>query len=414
MHTVGLVGDTVRNDSMEGVADRLAHFPALDPEPPPRSLRLKLAVSAGLMAAAGLVAGVTVALAGGSTTAGSRGPAAPTVSPPGRVVFVSTAGVLGISDPDGTHVVPSPQLTTGSALQAVVSPDGRYAALSGGAVVAVNSGNLVIRHRLDLARAMFVAGFADGDRDAVVLDDGRFGGYPHATSAATVLLDPLAGGPPTSLGVADAAVGDPQRRGAFVTVAAPGPPPETSSSVLPLPADSRVELRDAGAKPVVLATAASLAGALSFDPKQPVSFALYPDGAGDKLAILVVPIEGRHPLGIAVVDRAGRLLGTQAAELGSPSWSPDGTSLAVPTAGATGAEVDVWNVQTGSFDTWQYVDSAQSPGRCVWSADGSWLLCPTFPDRTTGRGHWDLVLPASGAAASVESPGLPLVWIGPP
>src|SRR5262249_46586183 len=140
----------------------------------------------------------------------------------------------------------------------------------------------------------------------------------------------------------DSAAADPQAPGAFVAYAKPSrvTPP---GGVQP---DVRLELRDAGARPRVLATSARITHALGIKSRYGVTLIPFANPQGTMVAVAVQPIGG-GPGGVVVVSRRGKLLGHQSVVLGrSPAlaWSRSGTTLAHVGAGTYGAELTEWQV----------------------------------------------------------------------
>jgi hypothetical protein len=395
-----------------GAPGLAGHFPALDPEPPPRSWRYRAAVAAGWVTAAALIAAVVVVASSAGSSRRAATTLAPSLAASGRIVVQSPAtGGIGLSDPDGAHFEQLPALGAFPAYATpAVSPDNRYL-LSGGSVIAVGDGRLSIQPTaLSLTRNQSTSlpdPFADHDQAAVVLSDARFG---ETTATTGVSVVALATGRSVSLGLGDRAAGDPQELGAFVTVA--GPPLTSVAAEGSLEPDIRVELRDAGRPPVVLATAAALNRLLGQDPNTPVALAAFPDPSGDKVAVTLQRVPANVTAGLVVMDRAGTVIGTVRAASGpfsEPAWSPDGSTLAFATVGSHGAGVVVWALNKGAV-TRPVPDPGDRPGLCVWSFDGVAVLCGMGNPQSAAI-RWDIAAASGGQVVSVPGPGDVLAWI---
>jgi hypothetical protein len=94
--------------------------------------------------------------------------------------------------------------------------------------------------------------FADHDRAVAMLKDY---GDPTESASNPIFVASIASGDTVPLGTGDSVAGDPQAPGVFVAVAAPLGRTATSLAGSP---NSAVLLRDAGHRPVMLATAAQL------------------------------------------------------------------------------------------------------------------------------------------------------------
>jgi hypothetical protein len=377
----------------------------LDPEPPPRPWWWRVLVSAGLLAAAAAVA-AAVAFWPFSPGPARPGPAAgpsrlPAAADRGRIVTTDPAGYLALADPDGTH------LTTLHALgnvgqEASASPDDRYFSLGNGQVAVVRTGATLASY----AAKVPVTGnntpaspdaFADDDRDMVILL-----GYDESTQNPVTVVS-LATGSSRSLGFAAEVAGDPQAPGVFVSVAAP---PRASATVTEAFPDSRVELRDAGRPPVVLATAGTLDRDLGYPADLSVALIPYPSPSGTEVAVVVLPAAGRPAAGIVILNRSGRLLGTAAGSAGlPPAWSPSGAALAYD---AVGSALTVW--RPGGRTVTQPIPPTGSGYSCIWSPDGMSILCASLAP--TGGGQWEIASAAGrGKPVAVRGPGLPLAWL---
>ncbi len=394
-----------------------ARFPALDPEPPPRSLRWRLGAAAATLGAMASLAALAWLLA--SLGGGAPAKAAIVGGPSGRVLFMSSAGVFGLVSPDGggaqqltalgSHAISGGTNSTPSLDgKQVVAGDGTVLSVSGQTVTAAPSHeNLAARPQTQLA---YLNPFTDGDQDLVILTGGE-AGYP-ISDAAVGLVRWQSGAQVASLGTADQSAGvagDPQLPGVFVTVALPA----SSAGE----GDTRVELRDVGRPPVVLATAASVDRALGQPANLYFVLSPYPDPAGDKIAITVNSgLAGPQPAaGVIVVNRTGRLLATLTTS-GRPQsgygvqWSPDGNTLLYVTQGSTGQEVAEWTPGSGAPFARPLPDVGDTAGDCVWSSNGAEVLCAAANLQTRAL-SW-VTGPARGGPFAVHSaPGMPIEYL---
>ncbi|MGH9114416.1 MAG: hypothetical protein ACRDWW_01165, partial [Acidimicrobiales bacterium] len=163
-------------------------------------------------------------------------------------------------------------------------------------------------------------------------------------------------------------------------------------------------------------TAPQLAADVGEAASTPVHIQLFPDPAGDKLAVVVDPLTSRDmPAGIAVLDRNGILLAALRPTLGPigytrPAWSPDGRSLAFPTYGPSGGGIAVWTPGDGRPQDRAVPDRAISYGTCLWAPDASAVLCPTDNGYEKGS-RWVIGLADGGPLYAVRAPGRPLAWL---
>ncbi len=371
-----------------------------------------------IVAAAALIAGGTLLGLGlaapGAGPASSGALALPASATGGRLVAQDPQGTLLLTDPDGGRVVPLSSL--GAFGGEVVAPalDRRYVATLQGQVLAVNNvDGLDQTDSRPLTKVAPLGGpdtFADGDRALVLVKSGE---QPLRTGTVSVLT--LADQRTRLLGVADEAAGDPAGLGVFLSVPAPDYQLQAGDGGFVGLADSAVELRDVGRPPVVLATAGQLNADLGQVPSQPVHLGVFPNPAGDAVAVVLdPPTGGEANVGVVVLDRRGKVLGvvrpaSGPTEYSWPSWSPDGRSLAYPSHGARGTTLVVWSAG-GHLLARTAPDNGAGFGYCVWAADGSAFLCPTFE---SAQARWDAGRTRGGPLSSVSAPGTPIVWLAP-
>jgi len=376
-------------------------FPALDPEPPPRPWWQRLAVPAAVLVVAGAV---VAAVQFWPFSRGAPSRAEATDLGGGRVVAVTPAGGVVLSDPGGGHVTQVRGLGNAGDMVAV-SPDDRYLSLFNGQVVIVRHGPALAAYpaKVPLSSETTTAwpdAFADHGRALIMLQD--YGTVTGSSSPASVVS--LATGHPVPLGTGEHVAGDPQAPGAFVSVPAPSRPSATSAQLSP---DSRIELRGARRPPAVLATAATLNRALGRPPGAAASLASFPSPSGSEVAVTVRPAAG-GAAGVVVMSRAGRVLATIRAPLGAqsvPVWSPSGKSLAYLGTGAGGgAQLNIWSAGGPAVPSkLPYVAGVYSA--CVWSPGGTAVLCS---DAEGSR--WAVTRARDGHTVAVRGTGLPVAW----
>jgi hypothetical protein len=383
--------------------ERRRRFPALDPEPPPRPWWRRLLPPAAVAAVAGAV---SVAVLLWPSSPGSSGSPAAAKLAGGKILAVTPSGGLALSDADGRGVMRLHGLgNVGDRI--AISPMNRYLALFNGQVVIVRPGPALAPYpaKVPLSSETTIAWpapFADHGRALVMLKD--YGSLVGSDSPISVVS--MTTGQQSPLGVGEHVAGDPQTRGAFVSVPEPAKASATSTQASP---DSRIELRDAARPTVLLATAGGMNRALGEPAGTPVALAAYAAPSGTKVAVTVQPVAGGTPGGIVIVDRQGRALdrsrvitGVQ----GIPVWSPSGRSLAYLTAGAGGVtEVKVWTPGKGTVTS--RLPAASGPySWCIWSPDARAVLCAAG-----GGGQWAFARARDGSVAAVRGPGLPVAWL---
>lgn len=363
------------------------------------------------MLAASLAVGLSLGLTGSGSPHGPYA-AVPLGAPPSaRVVVVTPQGELATARIDGTDVVAMGSLGRFGNGIPTPSPDGDYLAAPDGTIFSISGGTIVrvaTQVHPNQQQVLSTRGpFADHDRAVVLLTEGRFGS-PTADAGLDVI--PLSSGQPVALGTADEAAGDPQQVGAFVSV--PGQEVGAPGGQV-APPDSAVQLRDAGSPAVTLITAGQAAGAVGLDPSVPVVLHPTPDPQGDMVAVGVAPASGSLSEGIVVVDRTGAVEGEIQVGIGPIpgaliSWSPRGSTIAY-VAESNGPEIATWTLGGGSSVR------ALPPGdpgaaKCIWSRDGSALLCPAaIPPSAKAR--WYVASAPSGPIVAVAAPGRPIAWL---
>lgn len=387
-------------------------FPALDSEPAPPSIARRAAVSAASLLAAGALAAVGLLIAS-VIPGGNHRISVANGLVNDQVALLTPTRQLALATPGQTKAV-----VLGTLGYQLYFPDptsdGRFLVTGDGTVIALSHTGMAVVHTavsLDLSTQQPAAGdaLADHDQAMVVLSQLATGAYTSSPHAGVTVLS---SGRATDLGVADIAAGDPTALGVFASVPVPGLPP-ASTSVSSHQADTRVELRDVGARPVVLATSAALSQAVGLAAGDPVSLAPMPDSAGDRIAISVAPVTGLGGEGIVVVDRRGHVLGAVPASEGAPSgygisWAPTDDSLAFPVMTAGGAGIATWTIGGALTVRPGPVDSAL-PGQCLWSPDGSTILCVVL--EAGNQPVWELAKADGGPITVLPAAGSLLSWL---
>jgi len=276
----------------------------------------RLAVPAAVLVAVGAV---VTALALWPSTQRAHRPTALAGLDSGWIAAVTPSGGLVLSEAGSGRVMRSRGLGDVGDMVAV-SPGNRYLALFNGQVIMVRPGPALAPYpaKVPLSSETTVAWpgpFADHARALVMLKD--YGTLTSSDSPVSVVS--MATGRQVPLGSGDHVAGDPQAPGAFVAVPAPAAASAASAQGSP---DSRVELRDAGRAPVVLATAGSLNRALGQPADTAVSLAAYPDPSGTKVAVTIRPASGGTAAEVVVLTRGRRVLSSVRALLATKDWSP--------------------------------------------------------------------------------------------
>ncbi|MBV8463646.1 MAG: PD40 domain-containing protein [Acidimicrobiales bacterium] len=328
----------------------------------------------------------------------------------GRIIAVSNDGALGASDPDGTHLTALSRWRAfgpGENPSVIASPDSHYLATAAGTVMAVDPREVaVVDHPLSgpLGSNSAIVDFTDGDRGVVVMTSD---GGPAA--AAQVWVVDLAHHHVTGLGSANEVAGDPSALGAFVTpvtalMPTEGPSPEPNT---------QVELRDTGRPRIVLATAAELNDDVGQPPGELLNLTVFPDRQGDKVAVLLNPINGgRTNSAMVVLGRSGNLLDVVDAAVGpieytTPSWSPDDRSIAYTSMTEKGPAVIALQARAGSRPRIAGAVPSEA-GPCIWSPDGHWIACSS---QQGSMFRWLIVRASNMATYLMTGPGQALAWL---
>jgi hypothetical protein len=398
--------------SFDRVSAERRRFPALDPEPPPPPWWRRLVIPAAVLVLAAAVV-AALQLQPWSATRKPAAAAGNSAGLGGRIVFITAAGGLALSDPDGRHVMPV-MANVGQTVAA--APDNRSLSLPNGQLIVVKHGPTLALgpSSVPLSSETTTAWpdpFADHGRALVMLADF---GVPSQSSSNPISVVSLATGRAVPLGAGDQVAGDPQAPGAFVSVAAP-PSPAAVSVPGSANADSEIVLRDAGQRPVLLAMAATLNSDLGYARSLPASLDPVPSPSGSEVAVAVRP-QGASVTGIVILNRTGQILGRALTPFGTqsiPAWSPSGRSLAY-LAGVDGGgtpELRIWTIGRPAM-TSVLPGSALSAagagyGVCIWSPDGMSILCGA-------SGGWAVAKAAGARMAAVHGPGSLVAWLPAP
>ncbi|HEX9033567.1 MAG TPA: hypothetical protein VF834_17130 [Streptosporangiaceae bacterium] len=383
---------------MESETSTRPRFPALDPEPPPRRWWRALPV---LVLVA--VVGVTVIVVTTRSPHRQHSPRPLAGSFAGIVLAEAPSGQLTLTDLRSGRTVRLSSLGLFPVSPApVVSADGKYLiapamgiliSLANPAVPVKVPNSLSFSTTSDPALA---SPFADHDRSVVL--QGLT--YSLPVAKAPTSIQSVSTGHTVPLGIADLAAGDPQAPGVFAPVGWPSLP--LHDGVTP---DVRLELRDAGAPPRVLASSASLRHILGISARATVTLRAIPNPQGTMVAVEVQPTSPGSSAGVVVLDRRGKVLGFEST--GSPAipaiaWSLSGTTLAFVGSGAIGPELTEWDVGAQS-STVNLPFGMSTPAGCMWSPDATAVLCGT------SHGAWTIL--SAGVPHRVTGRGLALAWL---
>lgn len=363
------------------------------------------AVIAAAAAVAGLAVTAVVIASGGGA---SSSPALMSLS--GDVAAQSPAGTITWVDPTDAKPLDRPPLGGLGTLDPIaVSSDGAILLDSSGALVTVDGERIVIRPTPVAERLSSVtaparpSAFADDNRAIVLLTR-------RGSGAATASIVDLADTHRVDLGTVDRAEADPQTLGAFVSVPAESGPQQTTRTA---GRDASVELRVAGAAPVVLATATQLDRDVGWSPGTPVRLDVYPNSIGDAVAVVLNPLTPRAgDVPMVILTRQGALLaaltnGTGPSPGSQPRWSPGGHQIAYPTSATAGPALTI-STETGGAETYP-APPATTFGPCIWSPASTDVLCQS---RSAGQDRWLYAIPAGNRLISTPSFGDPLTWLG--
>lgn len=397
-------------------------FPALDPEPPPRPWWHWVAPPAAVIAAAAAVATAIWLWPSSPGTQQAGGSSQPVVVTGGDIIMAMRDGSLALTDPYGHHRRALKAIGVLAGGLPSVAPDNRFLAASDGVVVSLGGRPpAVVSTRVSLnTNTTYVApdAFADHDRALVWLaGPASLTGTYAGTTSSPVFVSDLATGRQVALGIGDQAAGDPAAPGAFVSVAAPVQPTSGVPSVRLQP-DARLDLRDAGRRPVRLVTAREVNKMLGQLVSEQITLIPFPDPSGDKVAVVAYAPSGGQTGAIVVVDRAGRHLGSIPAVSGpllyqALAWSPDGKSLAFATVGTSGRELAVWTIG-GQILATPFPDVGYAYAPCLWSPDGAAILCDAYRSKNpTGPHRWAIANTRGGPMAWVAAAGTPVAWLAP-
>lgn len=329
----------------------------------------------------------------------------------GRVIAEADDGTLYVSDPDGTHsTLLRPRLSS-LARPLLVDQDGTVISVTSPSTtdLSANTGALPVTLN---GRSTIVDPdpFTNGGRWLTEITGSKWHGVTSIVSLVT-----LAGTREATLGTADDAAGDPANPGAFVSVpAARQPAPVIPEGGYVGLSDARIELRDVGRPWATLATAAQLDRDAGQPLSQAVNLAVFPDGDGQKVAVMVSPIGSEVTnSALVVLDRRGALLGAVRADHGpseySPIyWSPDDSSIAYETFGTVGTSLAV--VGPSFQVAIQSLQPTTSIDGCSWAPDSSWLVCRATSAYTD---NWLLAPndPTLTPRYSVPARNRPVAWL---
>ena len=117
---------------------------------------------------------------------------------------------------------------------------------------------------------------------------------------------------------------------------------------------------------------------------------------------------------MVLLSRVGRLLGFAALALRPEhavpvlAWAPSGLSMAFAEGGRDGAELGIWAIGSKPVSV-AFPDVSGSYGRCMWSPDGSSILCP---DGFSRPAAWAIASATGERMVQVSAPaGVSVAWL---
>jgi hypothetical protein len=331
-------------------------------------------------------------------------------APIGTVLSQTPRGALALSGLRGQPATPLMSLPR----EVFVSPslDNAYLAVSNGLLVSVGThGHVSATHLKNVSTTRWSPvgpePLADHDRFLAL----EYSGASAGPGDNAISVRSLATGKSESLGSGDLVAGDPAAAGVVASL-----PVASLTSGAPangLWPDGMVVLRDAGQKAVVLGTAAQLYQDVHLPAGTLANFFPSPDPAGDKIAIVVQPLNASVPAGVVVVTRSGRVVyavgGAGRFVSVSVSWSQSGQSLAIAGQGPHESVLRIWTA--GGSPSVQPFPGHAAYTDCVWSPDGAWILCALAGQHSNGE-QWVVAAASGGPMAVTKGPGFPLSWLG--
>lgn len=384
-------------------ADRPPIGQSVEPRTVAWWLRRPTLAAAAVVVAGAVAAGLLLSSGGSPVPAGLK-------SLGGQVLAVSPAGALVAAHPASGTRKRFPNLNGGPFTPMAVSADGTRLLDAAGIVFNIagdgitagsNAVSKVVTNATSPAASM---PFADHDEAVLVLTRST------AASPAAAAVVSLVNGHETALGIVDAAGGDTQSMGAFVSVPAQLNQPHIGHPASP---DTRVELRVAGRPPATLVTAAQLNEDVGSLPSTPIQLGVYPDPTGDAVAVVLNPLNpADHDVAMVVLTRQGGVLATFASQFGpiyrsQPVWSPGAHQLAYPTYTNTGAALAIAN-ETGTVEDLPAPSPDTAFGPCVWSPTSVDVVCQ---GRTAAISQWLYATSNASRLITSHSLGVPLAWV---
>lgn len=368
-----------------------------------RWTRRAVVMGAALVLAGLAATGLIITSLGGA----SSSPDLASVS--GAVAAQSPVGTVTWVDPTDSKPLERPPLAGLSNLDPVaVSSDGATLLDASGTLVTIEGERVVAR---PTALGELLASVTSPASPSALADHNQavlLRSSLETESGLASLFD-LSDGHRVDLGAVDSAEADPQSLGAFVSVPAGSAPGRGASTA---GQDTSVELRVAGAAPVVLATAGRLDREVGWSSGTAVRLEVYPNSTGDAVAVVLNPLSPQSgDVPMVILARDGTVLAALTDETGpssgsQPLWSPGGHQIAYPTLTAHGPAMAI-STETGAVETYP-APAATTFGTCVWSPASTDVLCQS---RSAGRDRWLYATPTANHLISTPSFGDPLTWL---
>jgi hypothetical protein len=383
-------------------------FPALDPEPPPRSFWRAALVPAVVVAVVVLGAVLVSVVRAPSSNRRSRRPGW-SAHLSGEIVGWDMAAHTVLAMSPGGQSRPPGVLFTGITTAPLVSPSGQALLIGPGQLVTLaGPAATAPYHPRSFHPDDNDGGSPVADQDTAVV----VGGLSVGSHPQTPTVISLASGARTEMPgrPTDVVVGDPRTNGAWVTVSLDQP----GSFAGPQQLDTGLEFRRPGRPPVTLVTAARMGRAVGLGRHPGSGFGLhltpYPAPAGPLIAVdaLETGAPSPAPEVTVVFNRAGKVQGKVIATgLQQVVWSRSGQQLLVLRAPGV---LSTWQAGSGAGRSVRLPSSPAGWGDCAFAPSAKYAVCAGLD-----AGHrvtkWALIRLADGAAATEPARTVPLDWL---